>query len=46
MNYDDYYTPAEIRLIESLKGKSFMQKDEIIGEYENGYIVRNDNTGN
>lgn len=34
MIYDDYITPAEIRLIETLKDKSRMEQDQIIFEYE------------
>lgn len=34
MRYDEYVTPAEIRLMETLKGKSRMEKDQIIFEYE------------
>lgn len=48
MRYDDYLSPQETRLIDTLKGKSRMDKDQIIFEYErtkdNGYIVRNDST--
>ena len=36
--FDDYLTPSEIRLINELKGKNRMEKDQIIGEYENGEI--------
>ena len=36
MKYDDNFTAAEIRLIETLKGKNRMEQDQIIGEYENG----------
>lgn len=32
--YDEYITPEEIRLIETLKGKSRMEQDQIIFEYE------------
>ena len=35
MIYDEYITPEELRLIETLKGKSRMEQDQIIGEYEN-----------
>lgn len=46
MKFDEYITPEEIRLIETLKGKSRMEQDQIIYEYErgkkNGDIVRND----
>lgn len=49
MRYDDYLSPQETRLIDTLKGKSRMDKDQIIFEYErtkdNGNIVRNDRTG-
>ena len=34
MIYDDITTPNEIRLIETLKGKSRMEQDQIIFEYE------------
>ena len=34
MKYDEYITPEEIRLIETLKGKSRMEQDQIIFEYE------------
>ena len=34
MIYDDNLTPEEIRLIETLKGKSRMEQDQIIYEYE------------
>ncbi len=48
MIHDDYLTQDEIRLTETLKGKSRMEQDQIIYEYErkkkNGYIVRNDST--
>ena len=36
MRYDENLTSAEIRLIETLKGKNRMEQDQIIGEYENG----------
>lgn len=46
--YDDYITPEEIRLIQSLKGKNRMEKDQIIFEYErkkkNEYTLSNDRT--
>ena len=46
MIYDEYITPEEQRLIATLKGKSRMEQDQIIFEYErtkeNGNIVRND----
>lgn len=49
MRYDEYVTPEEIRLMETLKGKSRMEQDQIIYEYErtnkNGYTLRNDSTG-
>ena len=31
---DDYITPEEIRLIDTLKGKNRMEQDQIIFEYE------------
>ena len=34
MRYDDYIPPEEIRLIQSLKCKNRMEKDQIIFEYE------------
>lgn len=34
--YDEYLSASEIRLIETLKDKSRMEQDQIIGEYENG----------
>lgn len=34
MRYDEYITQDEIRLMESLKGKSRMEQDQIIYEYE------------
>ena len=34
MIYDEQITPEEIRLIETLKNKSRMEKDQIIYEYE------------
>ena len=34
MIYDEYLTADEIRLIETLKGKSRMEQDQIIYEYE------------
>ena len=41
---DDYITPEELRLMQNLKGKSRMEKDELIFEYErkkeNGYTLR------
>lgn len=36
--YDENLTTAEIRLINELKGKTRMEQDQIIGEYENGKI--------
>ena len=36
MRYDEYITPEEQRLIETLKGKSRMEQDQIIYEYERG----------
>jgi hypothetical protein len=41
MMYDDYIPHEELRLIETLKGKSRMEQDQIIYEYE-----RNFNNGN
>ena len=35
MVIDEYVTPEEIRLMETLKGKNRMEQDQIIGEYEN-----------
>lgn len=34
MNKDDNFTPSEMHLIEELKGKSRMEQDQIIYEYE------------
>lgn len=34
MNKDDNFTPSEMRLMEELKGKSRMEQDQIIYEYE------------
>lgn len=34
MPYDDIFSPDEIRLINELKGKSRMEQDQIIYEYE------------
>lgn len=48
MMYDEQITSEEIRLINSLKGKSRMEQDQIIYEYERGTkndIIRNDSTG-
>ena len=45
MIYDDFLTPREIMLISSLTGKSRMEQDQIIYEYERinkNDIVRND----
>lgn len=36
MLYDENLTPAEIRLIETLKGKSRMEQDQIVYDYERG----------
>ena len=36
MRYDEYITPEEIRLIAELKGKSRMEQDQIIYNYERG----------
>ena len=36
MRYDEYLTPNEIWLMETLKGKSRMEQDQIIYEYERG----------
>lgn len=48
MMYDEHITPEEIRLIQSLKGKSRMEQDQLIYEYErikgNGNTLRNDRT--
>lgn len=49
MIYDDFLTQKEQMLISSLKGKSRMEQDQIIYEYErtskNGkYLISNDNT--
>lgn len=38
MRIDDNFSSAEIRLMETLKGKNRMEQDQIIGEYENGTI--------
>jgi hypothetical protein len=35
---DEYLSPEEMRLIELLEGKSRMEQDEILGEWENGTI--------
>lgn len=42
MIYDDYISPEELRLIETLKGKNRMEKDQII--YENERKMQNANT--
>ena len=46
MIYDDFLTQKEKMLISSLKGKSRMEQDQIIHEYErtneNGNFIRND----
>ena len=34
MRIDDYVSAQEMWLMESLKGKSRMEQDQIIGEYE------------
>lgn len=34
MKFDDNLTPEEMRLIDTLKGKSRMEQDQIIYEYE------------
>lgn len=48
MIYDDYLTPEEMRLIETLKGKTRTEKDQIIFEHErgktNGNTIRTNNT--
>ena len=36
MRFDDDITPQEIRLINALKGKSRMEQDQILWEWENG----------
>ena len=36
MRSDEYISAEEIRLMNELKGKSRMEQDQIIGEYENG----------
>lgn len=46
MIYDDFLTQNEKRLIDSLKGKSRMEQDQIIYEYERinkNDTLRNDN---
>lgn len=46
MMYDEYISPEEQRLMETLKGKNRMEQDQIIYEYErtkeNGNTLRND----
>ena len=37
MIYDEYISPEEKRLIETLKGKTLSDKDQIIYEYEKRY---------
>jgi hypothetical protein len=47
MMYDEHLTPNEIRLIETLKGQSRMEQDQIIYEYERGNnydVIRNERT--
>jgi hypothetical protein len=41
MRFDEYFSPEEIRLMEELKGKSRMEQDQILYEYE-----RKNNNGN
>ena len=36
MIYDEYLTPEEQRLIDTLQGKNRMEKDQILGEVESG----------
>lgn len=36
MGIDEYISAEEIRLMNEPKGKSRMEQDQIIGEYENG----------
>ena len=38
MRIDDNFSYDEIRLMNDLKGKSRMEQDQIIGEYENGKL--------
>ena len=38
MRFDENLTPAEIKLVNTLKNKNRMEQDEIIGEYENGEL--------
>ena len=49
MIYDDFLTQKEKMLISSLKGKSRMEQDQIIYEYErtneNGNTLRTNDTG-
>lgn len=40
MNRDDNFTPSEIWLIEQLKGKSRMEQDQIIKEWEQWQILK------
>lgn len=47
MIYDEYISPEEKRLIETLKGKTLSDKDQIIYEYEKrnkNEFVSNDRT--
>jgi len=39
--YDENLTAKEQRLIDNLKNKNRMEKDQIIGEYENDIISIN-----
>ena len=34
MRFDEYLTPEEIRLMNELKGKSRMEQDQILYQYE------------
>lgn len=47
INYDEYLSESEKRLIELLKNKSRMEQDQILGELErkikNGHTLRIDN---
>ena len=38
MRIDDYISYDEIKIIETLKDKSRMEQDEILGECENGKL--------
>lgn len=38
MKIDEYISAEEIRVMNELKGKSRMEQDQIIGEYENGKL--------